>query len=78
MYKRQGLGPIAATKKVMAKTGLTVDDMDLIEANEAFAAQSVSYTHLQAMRRGSMFSGLPCWMELSIMAANRLFAVPMA
>ena len=31
-----GLGPIAATKKVMAKTGLTVDDMDLIEANEAF------------------------------------------
>ncbi len=30
-----GLGPIAATKKVMAKTGLTVDDMDLIEANEA-------------------------------------------
>ena len=37
-----GLGPIAATKKVMAKTGLTVDDMDLIEANEAFAAQSVA------------------------------------
>ena len=37
-----GLGPIAATKKVMAKTGLTVDDMDLVEANEAFAAQSVA------------------------------------
>ncbi|MDY5783543.1 MAG: thiolase family protein, partial [Gemmiger sp.] len=37
-----GLGPIAATRKVMAKTGLTVDDMDLIEANEAFAAQSVA------------------------------------
>ena len=37
-----GLGPIAATKKVMNKTGLTVDDMDLIEANEAFAAQSVA------------------------------------
>ena len=31
-----GVGPIAATKKVMAKTGLTVADMDLIEANEAF------------------------------------------
>ena len=29
-----GLGPIAATKKVMAKTGLTVDDMDLIEATK--------------------------------------------
>ena len=37
-----GLGPIAATRKVMAKTGLTVDDMDLIEANEAFAAQSIA------------------------------------
>ena len=32
-----GLGPIAATKKVMAKTGMSVADMDLIEANEAFA-----------------------------------------
>jgi acetyl-CoA C-acetyltransferase len=37
-----GVGPVAATKKVMAKTGLTVADMDLIEANEAFAAQSVA------------------------------------
>lgn len=37
-----GIGPVAATKKVMAKTGLTVNDMDLIEANEAFAAQSVA------------------------------------
>ncbi|MBQ3793008.1 MAG: acetyl-CoA C-acetyltransferase [Lachnospiraceae bacterium] len=37
-----GVGPVAATKKVMAKAGLTVADMDLIEANEAFAAQSVA------------------------------------
>lgn len=37
-----GIGPVAATKKAMAKSGLTVDDMDLIEANEAFAAQSVA------------------------------------
>jgi acetyl-CoA C-acetyltransferase len=37
-----GVGPVAATKKVMEKTGLTVDDMDLIEANEAFAAQSLA------------------------------------
>ena len=37
-----GVGPVASTKKVMEKTGLTVDDMDLIEANEAFAAQSVA------------------------------------
>ncbi len=37
-----GVGPVAATEKVMAKAGLTVDDMDLIEANEAFAAQSIA------------------------------------
>ena len=37
-----GVGPVAATKKVLAKTGMTVDDFDLIEANEAFAAQSLA------------------------------------
>jgi len=37
-----GIGPVAATRKVLKKTGLTIDDMDLIEANEAFAAQSVA------------------------------------
>ncbi len=37
-----GIGPVAATKKVLAKTGLKVEDFDLIEANEAFAAQSMA------------------------------------
>ena len=37
-----GVGPVAATKKVLKKTGLTIDDIDLYEANEAFAAQSVA------------------------------------
>ena len=37
-----GIGPVYATRKVLARTGLTIDDMDLIEANEAFAAQSVA------------------------------------
>ena len=37
-----GVGPVASTKKVLAKTGLTIDQFDLIEANEAFAAQSVA------------------------------------
>ncbi len=37
-----GVGPTAATKKVMKKTGLTIEDFDLYEANEAFAAQSVA------------------------------------
>ncbi|MBP2663666.1 MAG: thlA 1 [Firmicutes bacterium] len=34
-----GMGPVPATKKALAKTGLTIADIDLIEANEAFAAQ---------------------------------------
>ncbi len=37
-----GVGPVAATKKVLARTGLTIDDFDVYEANEAFAAQSVA------------------------------------
>ena len=37
-----GVGPVASTRKVFAKTGLTIDDIDLVEANEAFAAQSVA------------------------------------
>lgn len=34
-----GMGPVPATRKVLEKTGLSLDDIDLIEANEAFAAQ---------------------------------------
>lgn len=37
-----GLGPIYAVPKVMARSGLTVDDMDVIELNEAFAAQAIA------------------------------------
>ncbi len=37
-----GVGPVAATKKVLARTGLKIEDFDLYEANEAFAAQSVA------------------------------------
>ncbi len=40
-----GTGPIASTRKVLKKTGLTVNDLDLIEANEAFAAQSLAVCH---------------------------------
>jgi acetyl-CoA acetyltransferases len=41
-----GIGPAFSTKKIMEKTGLTVNDMDLIEANEAFAAQSLAVVQL--------------------------------
>ena len=37
-----GVGPVASTKKALAKANMTIDDIDIIEANEAFAAQSVA------------------------------------
>ncbi|TMB65992.1 MAG: acetyl-CoA C-acetyltransferase [Chloroflexi bacterium] len=37
-----GIGPVPATQKALAKSGLSLDDIDLIEANEAFAAQSLA------------------------------------
>ena len=37
-----GVGPVPATKMALERAGLTIDDMDLIEANEAFAAQSLA------------------------------------
>lgn len=37
-----GVGPVASTKKALAKANMTIDQFDLIEANEAFAAQSVA------------------------------------
>ncbi len=36
-----GLGPVPAVRKVLSVTGMTIDDMDLIELNEAFAAQAI-------------------------------------
>jgi acetyl-CoA C-acetyltransferase/3-oxo-5,6-didehydrosuberyl-CoA/3-oxoadipyl-CoA thiolase len=37
-----GVGPVPATRKVLERAGLTIDDLDLIELNEAFAAQSLA------------------------------------
>lgn len=37
-----GVGPVESTRKLFEKLNLTIDDMDLIEANEAFAAQSIA------------------------------------
>ncbi len=37
-----GYGPVPATKKALKKASMTVEDLDLIEANEAFAAQSIA------------------------------------
>ncbi len=42
--KIMGVGPISATQAVLKRTGLTVNDLDVIEANEAFAAQACAVT----------------------------------
>jgi acetyl-CoA C-acetyltransferase len=39
-----GIGPVSATKKALAKAGLKIEDMDVVEANEAFAAQACAVT----------------------------------
>ena len=40
--KIMGVGPVPASRQAMQKAGLTIDDIDLVEANEAFAAQSIA------------------------------------
>ena len=40
--KIMGVGPVPASRQAMEKAGLTIEDMDLVEANEAFAAQSIA------------------------------------
>jgi acetyl-CoA C-acetyltransferase len=42
--KYMGIGPVPATQKALKKAGLTVNDLDVIEANEAFAAQACAVT----------------------------------
>ena len=40
--KIMGVGPVPASRQALKKAGLTIDDIDLVEANEAFAAQSIA------------------------------------
>jgi 3-oxoadipyl-CoA thiolase len=44
-----GIGPVPAVQKLLSETGLTMADIDLIELNEAFAAQVVACTRLLAL-----------------------------
>jgi acetyl-CoA acetyltransferase family protein len=37
-----GIGPVPAVRKLLARAGLTVDDLDIVELNEAFASQSLA------------------------------------
>lgn len=45
-----GIGPVEASKKALAKAGLTMEDMDVIELNEAFAAQALACTRAWGLK----------------------------
>jgi 3-oxoadipyl-CoA thiolase len=45
-----GIGPAPATEKVLAQTGLTIDQMDVIELNEAFAAQGLAVLRMLGLK----------------------------
>lgn len=48
---RMGIGPVPAVRQVLAQTGLTLEDMDLIEVNEAFAAQYLAVERELGLKR---------------------------
>ena len=48
-----GIGPVPATQRCLQKVGLDVGQMDLIELNEAFAAQSLAVVRESGMNRAS-------------------------
>ncbi|MBP2665169.1 MAG: thlA 2 [Firmicutes bacterium] len=50
-----GMGPVPATRRALAKAGLTIDQLDLIEANEAFAAQFLAVGKEYRRQRSSHF-----------------------
>ncbi len=49
--RTMGMGPVPATRKALARAGLTMDDIGLIELNEAFAVQSLAVMQELGMRR---------------------------
>jgi acetyl-CoA C-acetyltransferase len=48
-----GIGPVPASRNALAKAGLAVQDLDVIEANEAFAAQACGGRNWLSIRRRS-------------------------
>ena len=81
-----GIGPVSATQKVLAKAGLSLDDMDIIELNEAFAAQVLACSRALGLddrdprinpNGGSIAIGHPLGMSgarLALTAARQLKA----
>src|SRR4029077_20414494 len=74
-----GLGPVAASKQALARAGMTIDDIDLVEINEAFAAQVIpSYQELGIdidklnVNGGAIAVGHQCCMTGARSTATRL------
>lgn len=84
--RTMGIGPVSATQKVLAKAGLSLDDMDIIELNEAFAAQVLACSRTLGLddrdprinpNGGSIAIGHPLGMSgarLALTAARQLKA----
>lgn len=82
--RTMGIGPVPATEKALAKAGLTLDDMGIIELNEAFAAQVLACTRTMGLadddprvnpKGGSISIGHPLGMSgarLALTAARQL------
>ena len=77
-----GTGPIPAVEKLMEKTGLSVDDMDVIESNEAFAVQAMSVSQSLGLdpaktnpNGGAIALGHPVGATGSIIAVKALYAL---
>ena len=75
-----GTGPIPAVEKLMQKTGLSVDDMDVIESNEAFAVQAMSVSQSLGLdpaktnpNGGAIALGHPVGATGSIIAVKALY-----
>ena len=65
-----GSGPIPASKKALKKAGWTIDDLDLIESNEAFAAQSLAVIKYLGLSKDKVRCQ---WRSDSFRAPNRCF-----
>ncbi len=54
-----GIGPVAASKKALARAGLSIKDMDIIEINEAFAAQVLCVPEGAGASRSTTTASIP-------------------
>ena len=80
-----GVGPIPAVRKLLEKTGLSVDDFDLVESNEAFAAQALAVSNALGLdpakvnpNGGAIALGHPVGATGAILAVKALYELERA